>query len=72
MFNGPRAGICFNDGYGGGDIVEGNLVFNMVRETGDHGSFNRYFFSLVFALKKMQLGSIALCMGKRPSCNCFY
>jgi hypothetical protein len=43
MFNGPRAGICFNDGYGGGDLVEGNLVFNMVRETGDHGSFNRYF-----------------------------
>ena len=27
----------FNDGFGGNTVVEGNLVFNMVRETGDHG-----------------------------------
>jgi len=41
-YNGPRAGINFNDGFGGGNLVEGNLVFNMVRETGDHGPFNSW------------------------------
>lgn len=30
FFNGPRAGINFNDGFGGGNVVRGNLVFNMV------------------------------------------
>jgi hypothetical protein len=30
FFNGPRAGINFNDGFGGGNLVRGNLVFNQV------------------------------------------
>jgi len=30
-FNGPRAGINLNDGFGGGHRIDGNLVFNMVR-----------------------------------------
>jgi len=34
-----RAG---NDGFAGGSTVEGNLVFNMVRETGDHGPYNSW------------------------------
>ena len=42
FFNGPRAGINFNDGFGGGNFLESNLVFNMVRETGDHGPFNSW------------------------------
>ena len=33
-FNGPRAGFNWNDGHGGGSTVSGNLIFNMVRETG--------------------------------------
>ena len=41
-YNGPRAGINFNDGFAGGDVVSGNLVFNMVRESGDHGTFNSW------------------------------
>ena len=36
-FNGPRAGINLNDGFGGGDVLEGNLIANCVRESGDHG-----------------------------------
>ena len=40
-FNGPRAGINLNDGFGGGHHIEGNLIFNMVRETCDHGPINR-------------------------------
>ena len=42
FFNGPRAGINFNDGFGGGNRLENNLVFNMVRETNDHGPFNSW------------------------------
>ena len=42
MFNGPRAGINFNDGFGGSNLVKNNLIFNMVRETGDHGPFNSW------------------------------
>ena len=42
FFNGPRAGINFNDGFGGGNKVENNLIFNMVRETSDHGPFNSW------------------------------
>jgi len=42
IYNGPRAGICFNDGFIGGDIIENNLLFNLVRETGDHGPFNSW------------------------------
>ena len=42
MFNGPRAGINFNDGFGGGHFMENNLLFNWVRETSDHGPFNSW------------------------------
>merc|ERR1719337_839874 len=41
-YNGPRAGFNWNDGMPGGDLVEGNVIFNMVRETGDHGTFNSW------------------------------
>jgi hypothetical protein len=41
-YNGPRAGINFNDGFFGSHRMEGNLIFNMVRETGDHGPFNSW------------------------------
>ena len=42
MFNGPRAGINFNDGFGGGHFMENNLLFNWVRETDSHGPFNSW------------------------------
>lgn len=35
FFNGPRAGINWNDGAGGGNNVTQNLLFNWVRETSD-------------------------------------
>lgn len=40
--SGPRAGFNFNDGFGGGNLVRGNLLFNHVRETGDHGPVNSW------------------------------
>jgi hypothetical protein len=42
FFNGPRAGINFNDGFGGGDDMNKNLVFSSCRESGDHGPFNSW------------------------------
>merc|ERR1719473_2374291 len=42
FFNGPRAGINFNDGFGGGDEISHNLVFSSCRESGDHGPFNSW------------------------------
>jgi len=37
FFNGPRAGVCLNDGFGGGHNITHNAAFNLVRETSDHG-----------------------------------
>jgi hypothetical protein len=37
LFNGPRAAINLNDGFGGGSSITSNLIFNQCRETGDHG-----------------------------------
>eukprot|EP00928_Gymnodinium_smaydae_P099579 TRINITY_DN9543_c0_g4_i1.p1 TRINITY_DN9543_c0_g4~~TRINITY_DN9543_c0_g4_i1.p1 ORF type:complete len:904 (-),score=125.31 TRINITY_DN9543_c0_g4_i1:128-2839(-) len=42
MYNLPRAAINFNDGFGGGSIVEDNLIFNSCRESGDHGPINSW------------------------------
>lgn len=42
FFNGPRAGINWNDGMGGGNSITQNLLFNWVRETSDHGNFNSW------------------------------
>ena len=42
FFNGPRAGINFNDGFGGGSNVTENLIFNTCRESGDHGPFKSW------------------------------
>lgn len=42
LFNGPRAGINFNDGFGGGNRVRGNLIFNQCRHSGDHGPINSW------------------------------
>ena len=33
IFNGPRAGVLWNDGMGGSNNLEHSLFFNLVRET---------------------------------------
>ena len=35
FFSGPRAGINFNDGFGGGNVIDSNLLFNFCRESSD-------------------------------------
>jgi len=42
MFNLPRAAINFNDGLGGGNLIEGNVIFHTCRESGDHGDINSW------------------------------
>ncbi|GBG29319.1 Hypothetical Protein FCC1311_055412 [Hondaea fermentalgiana] len=42
FFNMPRAAINFNDGFGGDNVVTGNLLFNTCRESGDHGAINTW------------------------------
>ncbi len=42
VFNLARAGVNFNDGFGGGDVVEGNVLFNTCRESSDHGPINSW------------------------------
>ena len=43
VFNGPRAAINFNDAFGGGNHIIGNIMFNQVRETVDHGTLNSWY-----------------------------
>ena len=42
LYNTPRSGITFNDGFGGGDLVANNLIFNTNRETSDTGNIYTY------------------------------
>lgn len=42
FFNGPRAAINFNDGFGGDSTLMENLLLNTCRESGDHGPFNSW------------------------------
>jgi len=42
VFNLARAGFNFNDGFGGGDEVYGNILWNTCRESSDHGPMNSW------------------------------
>jgi hypothetical protein len=42
MFNMPRAAINVNDGFYGNHTISWNVIFNAVRETGDHGPINTW------------------------------
>jgi hypothetical protein len=41
-FNASRHAVNFQDGFGGGGVAEGNLVFNLNRETKDTTAFNSW------------------------------
>ena len=42
IYDVPRAGVNVSEGTWGGHIIEYNDVFNTVKESGDHGSFNSW------------------------------
>ena len=41
-FNGARSGVNFNDAFGTGSTMTGSVLFNLNRETADHGCFNSW------------------------------
>jgi hypothetical protein len=58
IYDMPRAGINIGDGCWGGHVIEYCDVFDTVKETGDHGSFNswgrdRYWLGNVGAVNKL-------------------
>ncbi|MDM8159991.1 PDZ domain-containing protein [Labilibaculum sp. K2S] len=54
----PRAGINVNEGTWGGHTIEYNDIFNTVKETGDHGSFNSWGRDRFWHFDKTRLDSI--------------
>ena len=42
FFNGPRAMINLNDGFGGATRIQDNLLFNSCTESSDHGPINSW------------------------------
>ncbi|HOA38408.1 MAG TPA: PDZ domain-containing protein, partial [Flavihumibacter sp.] len=59
IYNTSRAGINIGDGCFGGHILEFNDVFNTVRETGDHGSFNSWGRDRYWAPDRQYMDSLA-------------
>jgi hypothetical protein len=51
IYDTPRAGINIGDGCWGGDVIEFCDVFDTVKETGDHGSFNSWGRDRYWGLK---------------------
>jgi len=58
IYDVPRAGINVNEGTWGGHIIEYNDVFNTVKETGDHGSFNSWGRDRYWQADKKKLDSV--------------
>ena len=54
----PRAGINIGDGCWGGHVIEFCDVFDTVKETGDHGSFNSWGRDRYWGLKGIDLDAI--------------
>jgi len=58
IYDVPRAGINVSEGTWGGHIIEFNDVFNTVKETGDHGSFNSWGRDRYWQADKKTLDSV--------------
>jgi hypothetical protein len=58
IYDVPRAGINVSEGTWGGHIIEYNDVFNTVKESGDHGSFNSWGRDRYWHPNKTTLDSI--------------
>jgi hypothetical protein len=58
LYDVPRAGINIGDGCWGGHLIEFCDVFDTVRETGDHGSFNSWGRDRFWGLKDIDLHTV--------------
>lgn len=59
IYDTPRAGINISEGTWGGHILEFNDIFDTVKETGDHGSFNSWGRDRYWHPKYKEMESIA-------------
>ncbi|MCU0915310.1 MAG: PDZ domain-containing protein [Planctomycetes bacterium] len=60
IYDVPRAGINIGDGCWGGHVIEFCDIFDTVKETGDHGSFNSWGRDRYWGLKDVDLNTITL------------
>ena len=60
IYDVPRAGINIGDGCWGGDIIEDCDIFDTVKETGDHGSFNSWGRDRYWGLQGADLNTVTL------------
>ena len=60
IYDVPRAGINIGDGCWGGHIIEFCDIFNTVKETGDHGSFNSWGRDRFWGLNGLDLNQDAM------------
>lgn len=59
IYDVPRAGINIGDGCWGGHVIESCDVFDTVKETGDHGSFNSWGRDRYWGLTDVDLNTIS-------------
>ena len=69
IYDASRAGINIGDGCWGGNVIEFCDVFDTVRETGDHGSFNSWGRDRFWGLKAPagELPTLALLDAVKPN-----
>src|SRR6266576_217344 len=58
IYDMPRAGINIGDGCCGGHVIEFYDVFDTVKETGDHGSFNSWGRDRYWLVKGLDLDTV--------------
>jgi hypothetical protein len=60
LYDAPRAGINIGDGCWGGHLIEFCDIFDTVKETGDHGSFNSWGRDRYWGLTGIDLNQVTL------------
>jgi hypothetical protein len=60
IYDVPRAGINIGDGCWGGHVIEFCDIFDTVKETGDHGSFNSWSRDRFWNIKGVDLNTVTL------------
>lgn len=58
LYDVPRAGINIGDGCWGGHVIDGCDIFDTVKETSDHGSFNSWGRDRFWNLKGLHLNDL--------------
>lgn len=58
IYDMPRAGINISEGTWGGHVIEHCDIFDTVKETGDHGSFNSWGRDRYWGLKDIDLNTV--------------